>query len=74
LDYPSTSSHEQELLTFSCDAAYRDALFVGHETEVGEDDETGEEAGKTVDSSSHEAVPVRTGTKVLRYAWISVTL
>lgn len=37
-----------------------------HEAEVREDDEAGEEAGETVDSSSHEAVPVRTGTKAVK--------
>lgn len=44
-----------------------DALFVRHETQVREDHKTGEEAGETVDGSSHEAVPVRTRTaQVLR--------
>jgi hypothetical protein len=42
---------------------------VRHEAEIREDDETGEEAGETVDSSSHEAVPVRTDTSVLRDAF-----
>jgi hypothetical protein len=37
-----------------------DALFVRHEPQVGENDKTREEAGETVDSGSHEAVPIRT--------------
>jgi hypothetical protein len=37
-----------------------DALLVRHEPQVCENDKTGEEAGETVDSSSHEAVPIRT--------------
>jgi hypothetical protein len=41
---------------------------VRHVAEVRKDDETGKEAGETVDSSSHEAVPVRKGTKVFRDA------
>lgn len=36
-----------------------DALLVWHEAQIGEDDETGEEAGETVDGSSDDAVSVR---------------
>jgi hypothetical protein len=53
----------QEIRTFSRDTADRDALLVRHEAEVREDDETGKEAGETVDSSGHETVPITTGTK-----------
>jgi hypothetical protein len=37
-----------------------DTLLVRHEPQVRENDKTREEAGERVDSSSHEAVPIRT--------------
>jgi hypothetical protein len=45
---------------------------VRHEAEVCEDDETGKEAGETVDSSGHETVPVTTGTKEFNFTWLTI--